>query len=141
MSSSKPTCKYTILCDDVRREDNGKLIFLGVYLPDVIVTQIPLVIPQLVFFQLLEWPMAGHFTLHSSLDCLSDEGVGLVVTGVSVVQVERPMVAAHGIRFGNVNIQRSGDYVYRLFFENKQDVVAEYKFKVLLPPAIQQGGR
>ena len=139
--SSKPTCQYTILCDDIRREDNGKLIFLGVYLPDVVVPQIPFIQPQFVFFQMLDWPTPGQFTLHSTLDCLSEEGVGLVSTGVSMVQIERPMVTPHGIRFGNVTLQRSGDYVYRLFFENKQDVVVEHKFKVLLPPLPQLGGR
>ena len=29
--------QYTILCDDVRPEINGKLIFIGVYVPDIVV--------------------------------------------------------------------------------------------------------
>ena len=32
---------YAMLCDDVRFEDNGKLLIVGVYGPDILVTKFP----------------------------------------------------------------------------------------------------
>lgn len=31
MAKSKVTIHYAMICDEIRREDNGKLIFIGVY--------------------------------------------------------------------------------------------------------------
>lgn len=39
--------KYTLLCDDVRREDNGKLIILGLYFGVITVPQFPATLPLL----------------------------------------------------------------------------------------------
>jgi hypothetical protein len=48
------TSKYTIVCDDVRREDNGKLILLGVYADKMIVAQFPITLPTLTFLCALQ---------------------------------------------------------------------------------------
>jgi hypothetical protein len=47
------TSKYAIVCDEVRREDNGKLIFLGVYIDKMIVSQFPITLPTLTIFHML----------------------------------------------------------------------------------------
>jgi hypothetical protein len=40
-----------MLCDDIRREDSGKLMFIGVYLePKLIIKAVPTLLPQLTFF-------------------------------------------------------------------------------------------
>ncbi len=39
-----------IICDDLRREDNGKLIFIGVYINTIVVPVVPFTLPQLVLF-------------------------------------------------------------------------------------------
>jgi len=46
--------KYTLVCEDVRQEINGKFIILGLYTPDIVVFQIPTMLPSLTFFQCLE---------------------------------------------------------------------------------------
>ena len=33
--------KYILVCDDVRREDTGKQLIIGLYTPNVVVTQLP----------------------------------------------------------------------------------------------------
>ncbi len=37
------TEKFTIMCDEVRKEDNGKLLILGMYIKSIIVPQLPMV--------------------------------------------------------------------------------------------------
>ncbi|MBM4311025.1 MAG: hypothetical protein FJ119_08785 [Deltaproteobacteria bacterium] len=46
-----------IICDDLRRENNGKLIFVGVYLDAIVVPSVPCVLPQLVLFS--RWDFGG----------------------------------------------------------------------------------
>lgn len=44
---------YWLLCDMIRREDNGKLIIVGLYTPDIIVPAVPVTLPMLSF--LFKW--------------------------------------------------------------------------------------
>src|SRR5258705_6049883 len=39
--SEAPKITFAIVCDDSRREDNGKLIFIGVYARDIIPSELP----------------------------------------------------------------------------------------------------
>ncbi|HKZ00641.1 MAG TPA: hypothetical protein VJ180_00280, partial [Pyrinomonadaceae bacterium] len=36
--------KFGFVCDEVRREDNGKLIFIGAYSSDIVVPELPAVL-------------------------------------------------------------------------------------------------
>lgn len=49
-TSKKPKLIDWFICDDIRREDSGKLFFVGVYLDDILVPAFPFSMPQLVFF-------------------------------------------------------------------------------------------
>jgi len=40
---------YTIFCDDVRQENNGKQIFIGVYNADMVVESLPALLPSFSF--------------------------------------------------------------------------------------------
>lgn len=47
MTTTSPNAKieYAIVCDDLRREDNGKLIIIGVYAKDIQVQKFPAILP------------------------------------------------------------------------------------------------
>ncbi len=47
--------EYWLLCDMIRREENGKLIIVGAYLPDVVVQAVPAMLPMLSF--LFAWDL------------------------------------------------------------------------------------
>lgn len=47
---------YAIFADDVRREDNGKLLLIGVYLDDLIVPKFPAAIMGLNLCVVSAWP-------------------------------------------------------------------------------------
>jgi len=47
---SKPKFIDLLVCDDIRREDSGKLMFIGVYMDKIIVKAVPVILPQIVIF-------------------------------------------------------------------------------------------
>jgi hypothetical protein len=57
MSAQPPRVVGTIVCDEVRREDNGKLLVVGMYLGSILVPRVPFLLPRLSFF--LTWRTNG----------------------------------------------------------------------------------
>ncbi len=57
MSAQGPKLLDLILCDEVRREDNGKLLIIGMYLGAILVPRVPFRMPRLSFF--LKWKTNG----------------------------------------------------------------------------------
>lgn len=51
-----PLASSAIFCDEIRREDNGKLILLGVYLDDLLVPKFPALLPGLSIAVVLSGP-------------------------------------------------------------------------------------
>ncbi len=54
--SKEAKLDYWLLCDMIRREDNGKLIIIGAYTPDIVVQAVPALLPMLSF--LFKWNLA-----------------------------------------------------------------------------------
>jgi len=128
-----PDCRFTILCDDVRREDNGKAIIIGAYLPDVVIPSIPYNFRHMVFLQLCDWEEVGLFSLRGSLNCISQSGITQVATGLLVVNIVRRGTGVHGFAFTNLKIDKTGDYIFQTSFEGHQDKpFVDYKFQVSL---------
>lgn len=128
--AAPPRCLFTLVCDDVRREDTGKLLFVGVYLPDILVPHVPFVFPQIVFFQLFEWLSVGRHTIRGSLHCLTSEGIAQVAGISSHVEITQPGIAPHFFRFNHFTVERPGEYVFRLCSEGQQDPFLEHRFQV-----------
>ena len=57
MSAQTPKLLDLILCDEVRREDNGKLLVIGMYLGSILVPRVPFRMPRLSFF--CKWKTNG----------------------------------------------------------------------------------
>lgn len=51
-----------ILCDDIRREDNGKIILTGVYLGNMIVSGLPALLSKLSFYFAVSGAPPGQAT-------------------------------------------------------------------------------
>jgi hypothetical protein len=107
--------KLTLVCDDVRREDNGKLIIIGVYTPDIRVAQIPFVFPSLTFLQWLETSQAGQYEFRSSLNLLEDGKAIAQIVGMT--EAKRPGVMLNVLRLMNLRIQSTGTYTFTTRFE------------------------
>lgn len=57
MSAQAPKLIDLIVCDEVRREDNGKLLVIGMYLGSILAPHVPFRMPKLSFF--FKWKTNG----------------------------------------------------------------------------------
>lgn len=111
--------KYTLVCEDFRQEINGRFIILGLYTPDIVLTQIPTVLPSLTFFQCLESDRPGHWNLKLTLEHL-ETGKKLVEAHGGVT-FQNPGLAVAPVKFGNVLIQAAGPYSFILEIEGQPE--------------------
>ena len=61
-----------ILCDEIRREDNGKFVFIGVYTGHVLVPRLPFDLPTLTFFT--KWSAKAGESLDGCFEVYSPDG-------------------------------------------------------------------
>jgi hypothetical protein len=126
------TARYAIVCDDVRREDNGKLLFLGVYTPDMAVPQIPFAMPTLTFLLNLEAERPGNFGFrmrvqHQDSGAILAEGMGMIPVG----NPQQPVIIP--VKLGGVVFNAQGLYSFSMEIDgNTSPIVAT--FNVLLAP-------
>ena len=103
----KPELQYSILCDDVRQERNGKLMFLGAF--NLITSQkFPVLYP--VFFIANQWCTGvGQFREQSRI---VNEENQLVTASPEVTFTLPDFGSGHCVisRFQNVQFERPGKY-------------------------------
>lgn len=127
--------KFTLMCDEVRREDNGKFIILGLYTPNISVMSLPSMIPSLTFFQYLEAERLGVFSQRISLNSL--ETGRTIASSTSMLNVlpqanqPAPWTILNGIGFRNVLIDRAGVYNLSVQFEGQAEPLI-HQFDVVL---------
>jgi hypothetical protein len=130
------THKYTLLCDDIRREDNGKLLVIGMYTGSIGLPQIPFLIPSLTFVLLMESDRPGHWGMKFKIQHL--ETGRAMVEGSGGISVQQPGLIVSPIKFGNVQFQAVGDYNFVFTIEEHADpIIADFKVLLNLPPQQQ----
>jgi hypothetical protein len=128
--------KYILMCDEVRVENNGKLMLLGLYMPDMTVPQLPFVIPSLTFLIALESDRPGTIQIRFAIQLL-DSGQNLG-EGMGATGFPKPGLAVMPIQLRNVSIQTAGTYVFSITFEGQREPIT-HSFNVLLVPPQQVG--
>lgn len=111
--------KWTLVCDDVRREDNGKLIVVGLYTPGVTLPKLPSALPRLVFLNYFEVTTPGVWNLTFKF-AHKDTGALVGQTGSARVEVpsgatidpSKGSGAVMPVTIGNVHFQMDGIYVF-----------------------------
>src|SRR5665213_452168 len=88
------TNKYTLICDDVRQENTGKLIVIGIYAGVVGVPQIPATFPTgLTFFQGWESDRPGKIDLKIKIQHLESGQIIIEArAGMMVVDPRAPIM-------------------------------------------------
>src|SRR5882724_6271041 len=89
------TQKFSIVCDEVRQENNGKFFVIGMYTPDMALPQLPYVVPTLTFLSWLESDRPGEFQFRLKLTHLESGrllaqgmgGIGFAKAGMGIVPV------------------------------------------------------
>ena len=110
---------YTLVCDDVRVENNGKLIVIGLYTPNVLVPQLPFAFSTFTFLQAFQSDRAGQFTFRAHLQHVeSGQHLAQALGTISVVQ---PGMGVGVVRFGNIRFDRVGSYHYIFTFDGEPE--------------------
>lgn len=130
------TQKFSIVCDEVRQENNGKFMVLGMYTPDMTVAQIPYVAPVLTFLLWLESDRPGQFQFRLKLAHLESGivlgqgmgGVGFAKAGMGIVPVR-----LLGLPFSN-----PGAYTFTIQFDDQEALITHFSV-VLMAQAAMPG--
>lgn len=104
------THKYTLICDDVRREDNGKMIIVGVYGPVLGLSQLPMILPSgLTFLSFWDCDRPGMVDLKIKLQLL-EGGTRPLIEARANINVVQPGPAALPIKLGPIQFNAAGAY-------------------------------
>jgi len=115
------TPRYVLVCDEVRQENTGKFIIVGLYTPDLIVGQIPVVLPGLTFFIGVESDRPGNYQCRISLQHL--ETGQLVAQGMAGFTIQRPGFGPIPIRLANLQLNAIGAYVFTLQVDGEREPI------------------
>lgn len=121
--------KYTLLCDQIRVENNGKFMIIGLYTPDVVVPMIPFALPTLAFFTYLETDEPGTWDISFQLTHLGNVLAG----GSGQVGVQRAGLIALPINLGAINLPGDGKYTFNLQIAGRPEPIL-LNFSVVLNP-------
>jgi hypothetical protein len=127
------TARYILICDDFRREDNGKLILIGLYLPDMVVQQIPFVMPTLTFFMNLESDRPGNFGFritiqHQESGTILGQAMGMI----PVINPAAPIICP--VKVGGIQFNSAGLYSFSVVIDGQNDpLVATWNVILNIP--------
>jgi len=123
--------QFTIICDDIRQENTGKLILIGVYTPSIAVPHVPTAMQSLAFFQSWESDRPGRFNIRMRIEQM--ETGRPIVEGMGMMQIMRPGQGISVMKFGNFQIPAFGTYNFIVNIEGEPDPIIS-SFDVVLPP-------
>ena len=117
--------QYTLVCDDVRREDNGKLMVIGLYTPGIVLIQFPVTLPKLTFLTCFDPTETGSWELDFRLKHLPTSALAGPTGQVQIsVQVASCPVYIP-IMIPNVQFQMPGDYALMMTGPNFEGVTVK----------------
>lgn len=133
---------YTLMCDEVRQENNGKLILLGLYTPNITIASLPAVLPSLTFLTFLKSDHVGVFAQKVNLQGL--ESGKIIASATMMIEVRQipgqnppwPVLSAVNLR--NIMFSEAGTYTFTLTLEGESDPIV-HQFDVLLNLPTQVG--
>jgi hypothetical protein len=126
------THKYTLICDDVRREDNGKLMIIGMYTGTIGLPQIPYVLPSLTFFTCVDSDRPGHWSMKFRIHHL--ETGANIIEGHGAIVCQQPGPALVPIRIAPLQFQAVGAYNFVIDIEeHREPIVTDFNVLLLIP--------
>jgi len=126
------THKYSIVCDEVRREDNGKLLIIGMYSNSVIIVpSFPAVLPSLTILSVFEGNRPESMPFRLEIRRLENNQKAAEAQGFANIQ--QPGEGLMPVRFSPMVFQESGSYTAQL--EMGGELIPIASLQVMLPPA------
>lgn len=99
--------RTTLICDDVRREDNGKFLLIGVYTPNIVVYQLPATL-QLCAFQV--WESDARAAHQFRVTVRHAESGAVVLERSASMEVPEAGPGFLVLRFGDLRFEVVGTY-------------------------------
>lgn len=113
---------FTLVCDEVRREDNGKLLVIGMYNDNnILLPQVPFVLPHLTFLMSLSSDLPGNWAIKFKLQHLETGKV--LVQAHGAANFAKPGSALAPIGLGNVQFQAVGMYDFVIDIDDLKDPI------------------
>jgi hypothetical protein len=133
--------KYTLVCDEVRREDNGKLIVVGLYTAGIVLSGFPLQLPKLTFLTCLEPTTNGTWDLTFRF---SHVDTGALIGPEGRIRIEVPQVIAPAVLntavlntvIAGPSFQLPGNYTFTLTGANFEGVVVSVPISQQVVPRV-----
>lgn len=99
-----------MICDDIRQENNGKLIFIGVYSDDILVNAIPITLSQLVFIS--KWDVTNNPIKKFEFKILQPNGkvIGPIAVEAPSSEIKNRGKTLISVGIAPFNIEISGEY-------------------------------
>jgi hypothetical protein len=123
------TPKYVLICDEVRQENTGKFILIGVYQQDLVTAQLPVILPGLTFFIGVESDRPGTHQCRIALQHL--ETGHMVAQGMGGFAIQRQGFGVFPIRLPNLQLTGAGAYVFNLQIDGEREPITA-TFNVIL---------
>jgi hypothetical protein len=119
--------KYTIMCDEMRREDNGKFLLIGVYADAILSGSFPFTLPGLTFLMKLESDRPGSWSVRIRLESL-DSGEKLL-EALGAITFQRPGSGFNPIRTPPIQFKAPGAYHLVIEVEGQAEPIL-YGFQI-----------
>jgi len=124
--------EFTILCDDIRVENTGKFILIGVYTPHIVIPTLPFGFSTLCFFTGFTSDAPARYQIRAQLRHLETGHV--VGELIGMMQHAAPGLGTGVIKFPNVIFNQGGRYNFILTIEQHPEPFV-YDFDVILQAA------
>ena len=125
------THKFTLVCDDVRQENNGKFIAIGIYSANMAVPQFPFALPYLTFFMFVNADRPGNFPFRMHLENM--ENGQRLMEGMGMMSVQQPGLGSSPIRVGPLQFQSAGTYNFVVTIDGEREPIITSLEVVLVP--------
>jgi len=128
--------KYTIMCDQLRREDNGKFLLIGVYSDAMLSSTFPFTLQGLTFFMKLESDRPGSWSVRMRLEHL-DSGHKML-EALGAITFQRTGSAFNPVALPPIQFNVPGVYHFVMEIEGQNEPIL-YEFSVGLHTPQAQG--
>ncbi len=125
------TQKFSVMCDEVRIENNGKIMVIGMYTPNMTVFQLPYVAATLTFLLWLESDRPGLFQFNAKITNL--ESGQIVVQAMGGAQFHTVGSGIAPIRFVGVQFTSAGGYTFSVAFEGQEPIITTFSVILAVP--------
>ena len=120
------THNYTVMCDQVRREDNGKFLLVGVYSDAILFNSFPSTVTGLAFFVKISFEIPGTYGMKMRLERV--EGGDPLFRGEGAVNNAQRGAMFLPIHTPMITFDRPDGYNFIIEFEGSEPIL--YSFSV-----------